>query len=244
MKKHINHRSTYLSVIIPVYNEQSRAENLQHIITYLNNQKHQSEIIVINDGSTDSTLIKLKKYQKQITIISYDKNMGKGYAVKKGMLTAKGKYRLFMDIDLSTSLLELPKFILESKKGSQVIIGSRKTKGANIIKHQPIIRENMGKLFTLLSQVLLQTNVSDFTCGFKMFSDSASKKIFSQITINRWGFDSEILFLAHKFNYPIIEIPVSWKDNSMSKVRFPQDAINSFLELLKIRMNSLKGVYN
>ncbi|MDE2025888.1 MAG: glycosyltransferase family 2 protein, partial [Patescibacteria group bacterium] len=109
--------------------------------------------------------------------------------------------------------------------------------------HQNFLRENMGKVFTFLSQTILGLSLSDFTCGFKCFSEDAAKKVFSQMTINRWGFDSEILFLAHKFGYTIKEVPVVWKNEPNTKVKFPRDAIVSFSELVQIRWNDFSQKY-
>jgi dolichyl-phosphate beta-glucosyltransferase len=239
-------KKIYLSLVVPVFNEQDRIDNVVKIYHFLKAQSYSNELIIINDGSIDQTLVKLKKLQKKFNfkLISYSLNQGKGYAVKAGMLQAMGELRLFLDIDLSTPLTEIPKFIDQAQKGSEVIIGSRKTKGSRVLKHQSLLRENMGKTFTLLSRLILNTWVSDFTCGFKMFNKTATQKIFKKQTINRWGFDAEILFLANKYNYKIEEIPVSWKDNSMTKVRFPKDIFSSLYELLIIRANNFLGKYS
>lgn len=226
----------YISIVVPVYNESKRIDNLPKIVKFFENTGQRSEILIVNDGSTDNTFDKLINLQKKYSfkLISYKKNKGKGFAIKKGMLQAKGGYRLFMDIDLSTPLKEYNKFI--SYFGNyDVIIGSRRTKGSNIVKHQPRIRESMGRVFTRVSQLILGLKLTDFTCGFKCFSAKSVKEIFSRQKIERWGFDSEILFLANKYGFSIKEIPVSWENNSSSRVKFPQDMIRSFWELLQIR---------
>lgn len=234
----------FLSVIIPIYNETTRLQNVAIVDAYLKKQNFLSEIIIVNDGSdekTDKVILPLKEKYK-FDLISYKKNQGKGYAVKMGMLHAKGEHRLFVDIDLSTPIEELEKFLPIIKK-YPVVIGSRKVSGATVLLHQNILRENMGKVFTFLSQQLLQLPLSDFTCGFKCFSAEAAEKIFSHLTINRWGFDSEAMFLANYYKFPIKEIPVIWKNEPNSRVRFPQDAIISFSELIKIRLHHLQGQY-
>lgn len=237
-------KKPYLSVIIPLYNEEKRINNLKTVISYLQKQNYTWETIVIDDGSTDRSLqvLTLLKKKLKFKIISYAQNQGKGYAVKKGMLFAKGKYRLFLDIDLSTPINELDNFYPFFGK-YEIIIGSRKMKSSNVLVRQPFIREMLGKMFTLLSKKVLQMNISDFTCGFKCFSEKASDKIFFRQTTNRWGFDPEILYIGNIHNNSIKEIPVRWKDDPRTKVKFPQDILSSLKELLKIRVNNYLGLY-
>ncbi len=235
---------TLLSVIIPLFNEEDRVGNIEKIDRYLSNLKISWEIILVNDGSTDGTQEYIKKLKrKKIKSVSYLENKGKGYAVKQGMLKATGNYRLFIDVDLSTPISELNKMIPLFGK-FDCLIGTRKAKGAKVSVHQPWLRENLGKGFTFLSQQLLGTPVSDFTCGFKCFSASCAEKVFRLSRINRWGFDSEILFLCHKFNFSAIEIPVTWSDDSRTRVKFPEDIVRSLSDLIKIRYNELRGLYS
>ena len=182
------------------------------------------------------TLEKLKDLKKKsnFKLINYKNNRGKGYAVKTGMLAAVGKFRLFLDVDLSTPVEEMKEFGKFTDK-YDVIVGTRKVKGSRVKVRQPIIREYLGKCFTLLSQIILNTWVSDFTCGFKCFSKEAAERIFQKTRIFRWGFDSESLFLAKRYGFFIKEIPVEWTNDRQTRVRFPGDIINSFNELLLIR---------
>ncbi len=235
----------FLSVIIPVYNEKERINNLIYVYEYLKKQKYSIELIVVDDGSTDNTKRILQKLSKTIpfTLISYEHNKGKGYAIRKGMLYASGSHKLFMDIDLSVPLETIEKFLKEIPK-NKIIIASRRIKGANIIERQPIMREVMGRIFTKLSQITLQTNISDFTCGLKCFEQEVAGKIFSRAKIDRWGFDSEIIFIATKFGFQIKEVPVEWSNDSHSKVKFPKDAICSLKELFEIRLNDLLDKYS
>ncbi len=239
-------KNIFLSIIIPLYNEEDRLFNLKTIYQYLNHKKFKWEMILINDGSNDNTQKEVKKIikeNKNTQLFSYSKNEGKGYAIKLGMLKARGQYRLFTDIDLSTPIEEFDKFIPFLKK-FDVIIGSRKISGSKIIIHQTGTREILGKGFTKLSQIILQLQTTDFTCGFKCFSKDAAEKIFNKQKIYGWGFDSEILFLARKFGFKVKEIPVKWSNDPKSKVKFPQDIITSLVDLFTIRTNDMKKRYD
>lgn len=226
----------YLSVIIPLYNEQGRIANLSKVYKYLDKCSFSYEVLLINDGSTDNTIKELKKIGKKFKfdILSYNQNKGKGFAVHQGMLKAKGKFRLFTDIDLSTPIKEIDRFLPNLEK-FDILIGSRRLDDSNVIIRQSFLRETLGHGFTLLSQKILQLPLSDCTCGFKCFSKKASEEIFKRQKINRWSFDSEILFIAKKLGYKIKEIPIKWSNNPNSKVKFPQDIIYSLWDLLKIR---------
>lgn len=228
-----------LSIIVPVYNESARIYHLKTIIEYCKSELRDKkiEIIISDDGSTDDTILKaeeiLSKYHNS-KIVKNPQNRGKGHAITTGMQSAQGQYRVFMDIDLSTPLKHL-KTSLEKVVEYDVVIGTRKNANAKVVKHQSWLRENMGKGFTSLSKFILSTPVSDFTCGFKIFSKSAAEKIFSNNKIERWAFDSEILFLARKFGYKICEMPVEWKNDDDTRVKMGRVIIPTFIDLLKIR---------
>ncbi len=245
MNKDFTKEKVFLSIIIPIFNEEKRLFNLYKIFDFLEKSQFSCELIIINDGSEDNTLSELKKLQKKhrFTVINYNNNRGKGYAIKNGMLKASGKYRLFIDIDLSIPIEEFKKFETFLQE-FDVIIASRRLPQSNLILKQSIIRESLGKTFTFLSRIILGMSISDFTCGFKVFSEKASKKIFPKLTIERWGFDSEVLFIAQKKGFRIKEVGVVWKNNPLTKVKFPQDIINSLKELFLIRLNDFLGRYH
>lgn len=234
----------FLSVIVPVYNEEKRIKKLVEVVAYLKKQRFLWELIVIDDGSFDHTKRKLTQLKKKLRfkLISYYPNKGKGAAIKEGMLFASGKYRLFLDVDLSTPLTEFDK-LLPHLKRYDIVIGSRKMKGSDVKIRQSITRELLGRAFTFLSQQILQVKISDFTCGFKCFSGKAAKDIFSKQTIKRWGFDSEIIYIGKNRKFSIKEIPVTWRDDPRTKVKFPQDIIFSLHELFRIRLNAKRGLY-
>ena len=237
-------RNPFLSIIIPVYNESNRLGHILSLYKFIRSQKFKSELIIVNDGSTDNTLKRLEslKEKNRFNIISYRDNKGKGYAVRMGMLQAKGRYCLFTDIDFSTPIEAFNKLAPWIKK-YDVVIGSRKMIGAKLINRQPFVRESLGRGFTILSKLILGLNLSDFTCGFKCFSKKATMDIFSRQKINRWGFDSEILFIAKIKNFKIKEVPVEWSNDQQTKVKFPDDLISSLFELLLIRYYNFKHFY-
>jgi len=241
---HSTKKPIKLSLVIPIFNEEKRIHNLNILWDYIKNKKYIKELIVVNDGSTDKTKTYISEFQKKTKcqVISYRKNKGKGYAVKRGILTARGNYIMFMDVDLSTP----PKMIGKVKnflKGKDMVVGTRKNDKAILLQRQTRVREEMGKLFTTLSQKIVGVGVSDFTCGFKCFSKTAAKKIFSKQRIYGWAFDAESLFLAKKYGFSVSEFPVEWKDVRGTKVRFPQDAILSFINLIQIRINDILEKY-
>ena len=149
-------------------------------------------------------------------------------------LQREGSYKLFADIDLSTPIDEMEKFLPILSK-YDILIGSRKMKGSDLRIRQPFIREFLGKGFTFISQLILDLDISDFTCGFKVFSNKAACLIFPKQKLNKWGVDPEILFIARKHNLSIKEVPVTWSNDLKSKVKFPQDIISSLMDLGKIR---------
>ena len=229
-----------LSIIIPVFNEEDCiGETLTKIVEYMSKKELSYEIIVADDGSTDKTKDIVEEFirqhpQQQIKFVSEGIHRGKGFAVNLGMKAALGNYIIFLDADLSTDISEIDKIIPYIQQNIDIIIGSRKIAGAKIVVHQPKIREFMGKCFTWLSNFILGTKFSDFTCGFKCFSKKAKEQIFALQKIYDWSFDAEILFLAKKLGYEIKEIPVEWRNDPSTKVKLFKDTIKSFLGLIKI----------
>lgn len=235
-----------LSIVIPLYNEAKRiAIAVAALNDRLQGDLSNTEVIFVDDGSVDKTITNLKLAGPHFyyRIFSYQKNQGKGYALKQGVAKTSGDYVLFMDADMSTPLSELNKLGSDMNSQIPVIIGSRKMPGANVIKHQKPLRQKLGEGFTILSNILLVPGISDFTCGFKAFRNDAAKKIFGLQRIKRWGFDSEILFLAKKFGYEIKEIPVSWVNDERTKVNLLKDVWRSLLDLLQIRLYDATGKY-
>jgi len=230
--------SSYLmnSIIIPAYNEEDRiGESLSKIIDYTNSENIEVEIIVVDDGSKDKTVDIANSFGGNVRVIKQEKNQGKGAAVRRGMLEAKGDFRVFSDADLSTPIYEIKKLIEHNKKGFDVCIGSRAVDSSMIKEHQPWYREMMGKTFNHIVQLLVVKGIKDTQCGFKGFSKLAAEKIFSVAKIDGFAFDVEVVFLAGKFNFKIAEIPVEWYNDERSKVNPITDSTKMFYEILKIR---------
>ena len=237
-----------VSFVIPVYNEANRINRAFSALSSFRAPKgiKIEEIIFVNDGSTDNTLQLLRAFKTKFHkhIITYKKNQGKGYAVRKGMLASRSEYTLLMDADISTPISQIEKFLPFMKAELDVIIGTRKNGHSTVTVHQPWIRENMGRVFTAISRSILSVkNITDFTCGFKMFRSEAKLAIFSRAKINRWGYDSEIIFLARKLGFYMVEKAVIWADQKNTRVNLFRDSINSFKELLEIRYHYFVGDY-
>ena len=190
----------FLSVIIPAYNEVSRLPlTLIDVDKHLSQQEYSYEILVLNDGSKDSTAEMVKRFAplvKNLKLVDNPENKGKGAVIRQGMLEANGNWRLFMDADNSTSIVEFNKMLPYTKDGYDVIIGSRSVKGARLSPPQPIYKQLAGKAGNFVIQLLLVKGIWDTQCGFKCFSEEAAVKIFPLAKISRWGFDADGLGLA------------------------------------------------
>lgn len=225
-----------ISLIIPVFNEEERiAKSLEKIIFFFKSNNFNYEIIVVNDGSTDNTLGELEKFSKEVKILSYKPNRGKGSAVRTGMLSAKGEIRVFSDADLSTPIYEIYKLLEKINKGADVCIGSRAIDPSLIMLHQPFYREFMGKTFNKFVKFLVLKGIDDTQCGFKGFTANAAEKIFAHSKIDGFSFDVEILYLAKKFGFKIEQVPVEWYNDRRTKVNPIRDSLKMFFELFKIK---------
>lgn len=236
----------FLSVIIPAYNESKRLPlTLVDIDRHLSEAEYSYEIIVVNDGSKDSTadvVNRLEHLVKNLRIIDNEENHGKGWVVRQGMLASKGNWRLFTDADNSTSIDQFNKMIPYFKEGYDVVIGSRAVKGAELKPAQPWYRQILGKAGNVFLQVLILKGIKDTQCGFKCFSEEAAERIFKIAKIDRWGFDIEALALARKFGYKIKEMPVVWVNDTRSSVGLGA-YLTTFVEAVKIKLWLRKGKY-
>jgi dolichyl-phosphate beta-glucosyltransferase len=195
-------------------------------------------VLVVDDGSTDSTANLIAAWQERsrgLRLLSHEKNMGKGWAVRTGMLAAEGEYVLFMDADGSTDIVEIEKLVEALNQGTDIAIGSRDLAGSEIEKHQPIVRETMGKAFSFLARVLAILEVADATCGFKLFRKSVVYPLFGRQTVHGWAFDVEILCLAKKMGFQVAEVPVHWTDSPDSRVNLAGVVLPTLRDLIWIR---------
>ncbi len=235
-----------LSVILPAYNEGNKIEqNTKLLKKELDSLNINYEIIIVNDGSVDDTLARAQKCEStNIRVLSYTPNRGKGYAVKYGMFHTTGQYRLFMDVDLSTSLDSIEKFWkLMCQNNYDMIIGNRKMDPLLQKVRQPLYRRVLGTGFTWLSSLMIGRRFTDFTCGFKMFTQNAVEVIFKRQKINNWAFDTELIYIALLHRLKIHEVPVEWAHHPGSKVRVRRDMLTSLYGLIKIRANQIRGLY-
>jgi dolichyl-phosphate beta-glucosyltransferase len=237
----------FLSVIIPSYNEAKRLPlTLIDIDKHLDEQEYSYEIIVVNDGSTDHTAEIVRRFLPLINnlrLVDNEENKGKGAAVRQGMLEAKGLWRLFMDADNSTSIVEFNKMIPYFKSGYEVVIGSRYVKGSRSIPPQSIFRRILGRIGNLIIQLLLLPGIHDSQCGFKCFSEDSARRIFSLIKIERWGFDAESLVIAKALSCKIKELPVFWVNSVVTQVKF-KDYLQVLFETVKVRWWLWRDAYH
>ena len=226
----------FLSLIFPAYNEEFRiTKSLETAFEYLSKQNYSYEVIVVDDGSNDKTAEVVSRLKNEVKIIKQPKNLGKGAAVRRGMLEASGTFRVFTDADLSTPIYELKKLLESLENCADICIGSRGIDNSLIKEHQPFYREFMGRFFNQIVQFYLLKGINDTQCGFKGFKENAAIDIFSKATLDGFSFDVEILFLARKLGYKIKEVAVEWYNDNRTKVDPIKDSIRMFFELIKIK---------
>lgn len=247
---------TYLSVVIPSYNELKNIKRnvLVEVVEYLSKQDYGWEVLLSDDGSTDGTVDELKKFAKKNKGVRVIENIhaGKGPTVQSGMLKAEGEWVIFTDFDQSTPIKEVEK-LLKYKDSHQVIIGSREIKGAKRDK-EPLHRHIMGKGFNFLVQTLAIPGIFDTQCGFKLFRNDANKDIFSNLIVYgrseerpdafTGAFDVEALFLARKMGYKVKEVPIIWHHNETDRVSPIKDSVRMLRDILKVRLTDLMGKYS
>lgn len=245
--------SVLLSIIIPAYNEEARiGSSLDAIRDFLAAAAYSSEVVIVNDGSSDNTAGyvtgRAEEFRERgidLRVLTNNPNRGKGYSVRRGITEARGKIALFTDADLSSPITEAPKLIdpiIQDR--ADVAFGSRALNRKLIGEHQPFYREFGGRFFNLLLRTITGLPFQDTQCGFKAFRREEALPVFANQSINGFGFDPEVLFLSKKFGLRLSEVPVVWNDVPGSKVgNYALTSIKMVTDLFQIRFNDLFGRY-
>lgn len=242
-----NSKAPKLSVTIPAYNEGRRiAKTLGSVGQYLSKQTYSSEVIVVDNGSSDDTAAVVLESAEKYPFIKLDRYEpgcgGKGCAVKFGVEKAQGEVVMFMDADNATKISEIEKFWPALEVG-KVAIGSRYLTGSNITQKQTFLRQMISRIGNLIIRMILVPGIKDTQCGFKVFPAAAAKEIFRRQIIIGWGFDLEVIALARKLGYKVVEIPVKWEDVGGGQLVPMKATLEVFGDLFKIRLNIWKGKY-
>ncbi|MCM8763999.1 MAG: glycosyltransferase family 2 protein [Candidatus Omnitrophica bacterium] len=228
-----------LSIVIPAYNEEKTIQNtLNKVYDFFKKTDLIFEIIVVDDGSSDLTALKVNEIKRNyscINLVSYPKNAGKGEAVKRGVMASKGNLILFSDADLSTPISEVGKFLPFINQGYDIVIGSRRVKNSLITNKQPLYRRISGRIFQSLVRLILNLPFSDTQCGFKLFKRHIARELFSSLVHKGFIFDVEIVYKANVAGYKIKEIGVIWANDPSTTVKFLKDSLKCFIDLIKIR---------
>ena len=227
-----------LSVVIPAYNEAGGIQAaLEQVAAYFQSRAVTGEIIVVDDGSTDSTaqLAGQASVPVAVRVLINEQNQGKGYSVRRGILSAQGRYVGFADADMATPIEQLDKIQQAFGSGADVVIGSRGLPESQIAQHQPWWREQAGRLFGRFMRTVLLPDIADSQCGFKFFTAAAAQAIFQPQQLKGWAFDVELLYLARRLGYNIVQVPVRWIDEPHSRVRMLRDGPRMFVDVLRIR---------
>jgi dolichyl-phosphate beta-glucosyltransferase len=234
-----------LSIIIPAYNEEKRLpDTLRKVMTFLKRQDFESQVLVVDNGSTDRTAEITKEAARDHSNLRLLKEelAGKGLAVRRGMLEANGEYRFICDADLSMPIEEVVNFIPPRLDHFDIAIGSREAPGA--VRHQePLYRHWIGRAFNTLVWLLAVPGFKDTQCGFKCFRASVAEDLFHVQRLDGWTFDVEVLFIAQRRGYRIVEVPINWYFYPASRIRVFNDSINMFMDLFRIRKNWKANYY-
>ncbi len=234
----------FLSIVVPAYNEARRIrDTLEKLCRFKELRPYSIELIVVDDGSRDQTVEIVSEFPG-VRVVRNDRNHGKGFTVRHGVLEARGELVLFTDADLSTPIEEVDKLLsaLQSS-GADAVVGSRALERELIGIHQPWLREMGGRFFNLLVRVFAGLRLHDTQCGFKLFRRSSTRRAFESQRVEGFGFDPELLFLIERGGGRVVEVPVRWNDDPATKVRFLRDATRMVFDLLVIRWRSLIGKY-
>ena len=241
-----------LSIVIPAYNEAARIERaLERVLACVEERGWDAEVLVVDDGSTDATPEIVESWMerkgdryRRLHLIQNPGNCGKGYSVRNGLLQAAGEIVMFTDADLSAPMEEAERLFQAIHEGADVAIGSRWMDRQRQTIEQPMYRQVFGRCFNWITRRVMGLPFKDTQCGFKAFRREVAQVIFRLQTIERWGFDPEILFIARKLRYAIREVPVTWGHDERSRLSYLKDGLKMLEEMALIRRNSLAGRYD
>ncbi|HUL32602.1 MAG TPA: dolichyl-phosphate beta-glucosyltransferase [Candidatus Eisenbacteria bacterium] len=235
-----------LSIVVPSFNEEKRLPaTLERIARYIRASGRSTEVIVVDDGSTDRTCEVAESFRgaiEHLRVVSNGRNRGKGYSVKHGSMEARGEIALFTDADLSAPIEEADKLLAKMAE-YDVAIGSRAMNRDLIEVHESRLREFAGIVFNRIVRIVLRLPFVDTQCGFKAFRREKCKILFEQQTIERFGFDPELLYLARHHGLKTAEVAVRWAHSPATKINMWRDSVQMFLDVLIIRWNGLRGRY-
>jgi glycosyltransferase involved in cell wall biosynthesis len=234
--------------VIPAYNEGARIESaLERVLACVAERRWNAEVLVVDDGSSDNTADIVQRWMHthpNLHLIRNDGNRGKGFSVRNGMLQSTGQVVMFTDADLSSPIEEAERLFEALDAGADVAIGSRWLDKQRQTIHQPLYRRFFGRCFNWVTRKFIGLPFKDTQCGFKAFKRDAAQVIFRLQTIERWGFDPEILFIARKLKCRIVEVPVTWGHDERSRISYLKDGMKMLEEVAQIRKNSLRGRYD
>jgi glycosyltransferase involved in cell wall biosynthesis len=235
------------SIVVPAYNESARiGATLDQVLQHVQTQRWKAEVVIVDDGSGDDTLAVAGEFataHPAVRILQNPGNQGKGYSVRNGMLQARGKILLFTDADLSSPISEAGKLFAALEAGADVAIGSRWLDPSLQFQRQSMKRQVLSRLYNLFLRIVLLFPYRDTQCGFKAFTRAAAEKIFPLQRITRWGFDPEILYLAHRLRLKVAEVPVAWGHEEGSQLHVWRDGARMAWDALRIRGYALTGRY-
>ena len=235
------------SIVIPAYNESGRIPaTLKQVVACIRERGWDAEVIVVNDGSTDATADVVREFARtapEVRLIENPGNRGKGFSVRSGLLQALGEVVMFTDADLSSPIEEAERLFAAISQGADIAIGSRWLEKGRQTHRQPLYRQFFGRCFNAVTRGIMGLHFADTQCGFKAFTRAAAQTVFQLQTIERWGFDPEILFISLKCGFLIVEVPVSWGHDERTRMSYLKDGIKMLEEVAVIRWNALRGRY-
>ncbi len=236
----------FLSIVIPAHNEETRLPpSLEKIDRFLTTQPYTAEVVIVENGSNDRTLEVARSYAAHAPYLRvlHETRRGKGLAVQRGMIEAHGEYRFICDADLSMPIEQVNRFLPPALPHFDVAIGSREVKGS-VRYHEPHYRHLIGRVFNTMVRLAALPGLQDTQCGFKMFRAAVAEEVFSRQTLTGMSFDVEVLFIARRMGYTIHEVPIDWYFDPDSRVRLAEDSLRMFSDLMTIRRNADRGVYD